>query len=298
MLLALLLACKPEPSPPAPTCPADSLEPGTVEVLATGFEDQGTRGTEGLVFSPDGRLFVGGAAHGGGGFVAEVHPGGTFDMLTPMVGSVGLEWWNGELAVAVGQDGAAGEVGGIVLVDPDSGDSRILDDAIPSANFPVLTPWGTLLVSAPSESSIVEVDVNGIHTTWLDGIESPNGMVFDDAASNLYVAQTYEAPNIFRRVEVTPEGASGAVHDLAEFDAGSTQDGVAIDANGDVYVVLNLPGQVVRITPSGQTEILASGVDFGASLQFGRGDFDPCSLYVTSLFTEDLFRVGAGVPGR
>jgi sugar lactone lactonase YvrE len=102
----------------------------------------------------------------------------------------------------------------------------------------VVTPWDTLLVSAPNQTSIWEVDAEGETTVWLSDIVSPNGMVFDDSGSNLYVAQTYETPNVFRRVEVSADHSAGAVHELAVLKDGSTQDGVAIDANGDVYVLL------------------------------------------------------------
>ena len=54
---------------------------------------------------------------------------------------------------------------------------------------------------------------------------------------------------------------------------------------------------VHKVDPEGNDTILATGMTGPASLAFGQGDFDPCSLYVTSLFTQNLYRVGAGVPG-
>jgi hypothetical protein len=299
LLLSLLFACQ-SPTPPAgvpPVCAASAPAEGEVQILAEGLEHDGDAGTEGLVFSPDGRLFVGGAAYAGGGFVAEVFPNGDHEVITDLAGTVGLEWWHDQLVVAVGADGAAGEQGGIVLVAPDSGDAVVFAEGIPSANFPVVTPWDTLLVSAPSGGEIWEVDTNGGTSVWVGDLVSPNGMVFDAAGETLYVAQTYEVPNQFRAIEVRDDHSAGTVTELALFDPGSTQDGVALDANGDVYVVLNLPGEVVRVTPAGDTTVVASGVDFGASMRFGRGDFNPCSLYVTSLFSDALFEVGVGVAG-
>jgi len=160
----------------------------------------------------------------------------------------------------------------------------------------VVTPWDTLLVSAPGGDSIYEVDAGGTAVEWATDVHSPNGMVFNGDASTLFVAQTYDTPNVFKAIAVSADGVAGAVTELVTLEPGSTQDGVAIDANGDVYVVLNLPGQVVRITPAGQMTVVANGVDFGASLQFGTGQFNECSLYVTSLFTDNLYEVGAGVP--
>jgi len=52
--------------------------------------------------------------------------------------------------------------------------------------------------------------------------------------------------------------------------------------------------QIWEVSPHGTTELLASGVDWGAS---GAEGWDPCSPYVTSLFDDVLFGVGVGVPG-
>lgn len=300
LLLALLTACtapSPEPSPDAPACPDDSLAAGEVDSIATGFTVDGTIGTEGLVFSPDGRLFVGGAAYTGGGYVAEILTDGTWSMLADVPGSVGLEWFQDQVVVAVSGGGMAGEEGGLVLVDPDSGDTSVLAMGIPGSNFPVATPWDTLLVSAPGGTTIWEVDAQGTVTQWATGLVSPNGLVFDHAGEWLYVAQTYESPNVVRRVAVNSDGTAGAMEVVAELGDGSTQDGVAIDDNGDVYVVLNLPGEVVRVTPDGDVTLVADGVDYGASMHFGTGEFDDCSLYATSLFGEQIFQIGVGVPG-
>jgi hypothetical protein len=278
-------------------CGAGALAAGEVRVLSSALDVDGTAGSEGIVFSPEGRLFIGGAAISGGGFVGELDAAGAFSSIADVPGSVGLEWWDGEVAVAVGSGGAAGELGGVVMVDPDSGATRVLSAEVPGANFPVLTPWGSLLVSSPDAGAVFEVQADGTTTTWVDGLVSPNGLVFGAGGDVLYVAQTYQTPSVFRAVAVDGSGAAGAITELATLDDGATQDGVAIDEDGDVYVVLNLPGQIVRITPAGETTLVAEGVDFGASMRFGRGDFSACSLFVSSLFSADVFEVGVGRPG-
>ncbi len=296
----LLLACSGAPDADSgadTSCPPDSLAPGELRVLADGFVYGDTIGTEGLVFSPEGRLFVGGSAALGSGFIAEVFPDGTWSMLTPLAATVGLAWWHGRIVAATSGGGAAGDVGGLVLVDPDSGETELLTSEVPGANFPVVTPWDTLLVSSPGGTDLWEVASDGTTTRWLGDQVSPNGLVFDTSGDWLYVAQTYWDPNVFRRVEVRSDHSAGAVEDLVTLPSGSTQDGVALDAEGGVHVVLNLPGEVLRITPAGETDQVGSGLDFGASLGFGTGDWDPCTLVVTSLFTDQLFQLGAGVRG-
>jgi sugar lactone lactonase YvrE len=81
------------------------------------------------------------------------------------------------------------------------------------------------------------------------------------------------------------------------FENGTTPDGVAIDSEGNVYVALNVVGQIARVDPDGNMSIVAENVATVASMAFGQGDFDPCSIYATSLFSEQLWRVGIGVAG-
>jgi len=128
-------------------------------------------------------------------------------------------------------------------------------------------------------------------------VPSPNGLVYDAAEDWLYVANTFGSPNQLGRIPVDGEGA-GPWEPVATFQDGATQDGLAMDANGDIYVALNLPSEVARVTPSGDLEGVAEGVDWVASMAFGVGEgWDPCSLYATSLFSDVVFRVGIGVPG-
>ena len=289
MIAVLLWACTPPPTVPVDVCAEDTPAPGEVQVFATDFVDP--TGTEGLTFGPDGRLFVGGIGVGGRGFVAEVQPDGTWERLVDVPGSIGLVFAFDTLLVATPDTGDG--TAGLVAVDVDARTKSTFATGLPGANFAVETPWGTLLVSDPSGSTIFEVDAVGLWTVWAEEVPSPNGMAFSPDGAALYVANTYASPSTVGRIQIDGERA-GTLGVLATLPDASTQDGVAIDAAGDLYVVENLPGIIVRITPDGSVEQLAEGVDYGASLAFGRGAFDPCSLYVTSLFGPSLFRVGAG----
>ena len=168
MLALLLFACV-DPvdkvDSAAPTLCADSLPRGSVEVVATGFEVEGTTGTEGLTFSPEGRLFVGGSALGGGGFVAEVFADGTWSILANVPGSVGLAWWRDRILVATGDTGD-GE-GGLVTVHPDTGVVEVVVTGIDRANFPAPTPWGTILVSNPAGETVWEVTEGAAGHDWI-----------------------------------------------------------------------------------------------------------------------------------
>jgi hypothetical protein len=283
----VLAACSGTTAPVEDPC-AGSLAAGEVEVFATGF-DRDIVGTEGLTFGPTGRLFVGGSGVSGDGYVAEIRPDGTWEILADVSGSVGLAWWDDALLVAAEGDK-------IVAVDPDARTTRVLAEGLPGSNFPAVTPWDTLLLSAPDGSELFEITRDGTWSTWATDVPSPNGIGFSPDGTEVYVANTYRSPSTVARIPVT-DGVAGAVGVLATLPDGSTQDGVAMDVDGNLYVVNNLPGTIARIAPDGTWEIVAEGVDFGASLAFGEGPFDACSVYVSSLFSEDVIRVGIGVEG-
>lgn len=293
--LLLLAACggeAPDRDGTPAACPDDSLAPGEVRVLASGFEVDGNEGTEGVSFSSDGRLFVGGTGVSGGGFVAEVQPDGSWEPVADVPTSVGLAWINGQLWVSVTDvgDGTAG----MVAVDVDSGTTSVAIRGMAGSNFPAVTPWNTLLISSPGGSTVWEVD--GLAVSEWATVPSPNGIGFSLDGSTVYVANTYEAPSTVAAIPVS-DGVAGTPGVLATLPDGSTQDGLAVGADGTVYVVNNLPGTIAAIQPDGAWEIVAEGVAFGASIAFGEGAFDPCSLVATSLFTDEVFQVGIGQRG-
>ena len=99
----------------------DGLAPGEVTTLATGFEK-----TEGVAFSPDGRLFV-----TAGDVVAEIAPDGGWQPVAALPGGVGLAWWGERLMAAGYHEG----VGSVVSIDVDTGEVTPLSQTIGGPNF-------------------------------------------------------------------------------------------------------------------------------------------------------------------
>ncbi len=184
------------------------------------------------------------------------------------------------------------------MIDPTTGVSTAIANGLGAPNFVVTTPWGTTLVSddRPGTDTIREVTLDGDVSVWVQGVPTPNGMVFSLDNRTLYVAATFEGVGLWR-VPVNEQGEAGTPEQWVSFGASSTPDGVAIDSEGNVYVALNLSDEIAQVKPDGTVTIIAEGVSKPASLAFGQGEYDPCSLYVTNLFGTQVWRVGIGILG-
>ena len=298
VLAALLAACPsvtpddPSPTPTPDPC-AESPAAGTVSVLATDF----VGGTEGITFSPDGRLFVSNDDR-----IEELQPDGTRSLLAEVPQSVGLTFWEGALVVASFDAGLGAVTGGVYRVDIDSGAVSLLTGGIEAANFPAVTPWGTLLVADDTGTEeIVEVTRDGARSTWSAAVPSPNGIGFSADGATAFVATTFGNPAPLWAVPVV-DGEAGAPTSLVSWGPGNVPDGLAMGLDGDVWLTQNVGGRVDRIrpgAPEGQRVIASfEGVPWAASVAFGVGPaWDACSLYVTSLFGPDVYRLSVGAHG-
>lgn len=272
---------------------ATDIEVG--EVQAFGGESPST--TEGITFDLDDSLYVSARYldPGTDDELLDVSLTGSFETAAASESILGLApHQDGIIAASVG-------TGEVLLIDPATGEVDVIADGnaagMEDPNFVVTTPWGTILVSDDrvGEDTIYEVTWEGDVSPWVTGVPTPNGMVFSLDNSTLYVATTFEEAGLWR----VPVNAMGEADMPAKWVAFETKapDGVAIDSEGNVYVALNTAGEVAKVDPEGNDTIVASGVRGAASLAFGQGDFDPCSVYVTSLFDKQLRRVGIGTLG-
>lgn len=194
--------------------------------------------------------------------------------------------------------------GAMYIVDA-MGTAELLATGINSPNFVTIAPDGSALVSDDYQNTrVFRVTLGGEITVVIENVPSPNGMAYSPDGSLFYVASTFTPEGQLTRYEVGPDGmpieATGV--EILQLGMASTPDGIAVDANGWVYVAANLRGEIWRVDGAQAQlqdgELVASELGFPASLAFGRGSgFDPCSLYVTQLQNDTLQRVGVGVAG-
>jgi len=256
------------------------------------FGDPTPARTEGITFDLDGSLYVSVLEAVRRDRLLQVTVDGQHTTVAEAESILGLAPdQRGILAAGI-------ETGEVLLIDPSDGSVDVITDELDAPNALVTTAWDTILVSDDSQGTdtIYEVTFDGEVSEWVSGVPTPNGMVFSLDGSFLYVAATFEEPGLWR-VPVGADGNPGTPERWVEFEELATPDGVAIDIEGNVYVALNARGRVDKVFPDGTVSTLVSGIGGVASLAFGKGDFDPCSIYATNLFGTQLWRIGAGVPG-
>ncbi len=271
---------------------ATDIEVGEVQA----FGDATPLNTEGITFDSNGKLFVSAQDRAADDQLLNVSIEAAFESVAQSESILGLESHaNGIIAASI----ATGE---ILLIDPATGDVEVIangtDAGLTAPNFVVTTPWDTILVSDDTRGTetIYEVTWEGDVSTWVTGVPTPNGMVFSLDARTLYVASTFEDTGLWR-VPVSETGEASMPTKWVDFPSNSWPDGVTIDSEGNVYVSLNPAGQIAKVDSEGNDSIVATGVTSTASIAFGQGEFDPCSIYSTNLVGKQLWRVGIGVLG-
>lgn len=273
------------------------------------------RGAEGLSFNAEGRLFM--AADKA---LWEVRPDGAVRKLAEFSSNLGLAAI-GERDLLMCDFGPqvrpqAGEnADGVVWRVTPEGETTRVATGIGDPNAAVVLPDGSILVSDDFTHHVYRVrrdgEDDGAVSLFTDAIPFPNGLALAPDGSALYVAR------IFRRAPDGPPPArfqdfSDEVWRLPLDDlrpAGEPEvifrtggetgpDGLALDVEGRIYLSAARAGQLWRFDPaSGEAELLADGLPGLASLAFGRGAFDPESLYATQIRGGRLLRFPVGARG-
>lgn len=233
--------------------------------------------TEGITFDAEGRLFVSALVDDpDDDQLLEVMMDGTHEVAADSESILGIaSHTTGIIAASI-------RTGDILRIDPVTGDSEVIANVGGEPNFVVITPWETILVSDDGEDegvareTIREVTFNGDVSVWVEGVPTPNGMVFSLDGRTLYVAATFGIDRGLWRVPVSEDGQAGIPEKWTDLGGLPTPDGVAIDSEGNVYVAANIAGQIAQVAPDGSFTVIAEGVETVASLAFARGKRDPC----------------------
>jgi 2-keto-4-pentenoate hydratase/2-oxohepta-3-ene-1,7-dioic acid hydratase in catechol pathway len=138
----------------------------------------------------------------------------------------------------------------------DGGDGRRL--RVP--NFPAFDAHGRLYVSDSHGQhepgpGIFRFEADGSGTLWYgEPLDFANGLALSLDGTRLYVAETFA-----RRISAIPieaDGGPGPRQTVAVLP-GVLPDGLAVDADGRLYVGCYEPSRVLRLAPGGTAEIVA-----------------------------------------
>lgn len=260
---------------------------------------------EGIAFSGEGELYVAGNAS-----LWHVNPSGDAVRIARMYSNLGLapigdrDILMADFGPTNRFDGGPNADGIVWRVTPEGDTLRVVDGGIGDPNFILVLADGTFLVTDDATDEILRVGPDGRPRLFTDAVGHPNGLALSADGRTLYVAQIFESLRPLATsgklwaIPLEDGEPAGPPKLLADLGGGAANDGLALDELGRIYVAANGFGQVWRVDPkSGETELMAENMPGAASLAFGRGRFDPESIYVTSTRTGRVWVVPVGARG-
>ncbi len=284
------------------SCSVGEVQP----VLAVQNENFDRLLFEGIATARDGSIYTQEQCTGE---VYRIHPDGTYKVLATIPYGVEMDRScnpAGGLGVAVSNDGdvwlAVWSPWGVpqshgVWRIRRNGSAELAvpmsPDEAPVPNGLAFDPHGNLYISESVLGTIWRVSPGGVATPWLQhdlllppegGVFGTNGVAYWRGA--LYAANTDKGTIV--KVPLRPDGSPGDPLVIAEGLNGP--DDVTVDTFGIVYVITAYGGQLVRVRPWGTPEIVldlvAAGVSYPTSLDFGKPAREMTTAYITNFFPQ------------
>jgi sugar lactone lactonase YvrE len=103
----------------------------------------------------------------------------------------------------------------------------------------------------PKPTVLIAVAPDGQARVVADQLMFPNGIIVVDGGQTLIVAETRSVPGRLTAFRILPDGSLTGRRVLTEFGGGELPDGIAVDADGGIWVAMPFSGQVVRVSTDG-----------------------------------------------
>jgi sugar lactone lactonase YvrE len=169
-------------------------------------------------------------------------------------------------------------------------------------NYPVFADDGTLYVSDSGafrevSGRIVAFGADGARVWHAGPFNFANGMCLTPARDGLFVVCSW-LPGV-ERVPIRADGSAGE-RETAVLLPQTVPDGVAVDAEGALYISCYTPCRIYRVAPGSAPEVWlddweAHTLGNPTNIAFGGPDFD--QLFTANLGRWHLTRIDAGVRG-
>lgn len=170
-------------------------------------------------------------------------------------------------------------------------------------NYPVFDTKGNLYVSESGAfrkklGKILKFSTDGKHTVWHEGpFNFANGMALSPNERYLYVACTW-LPGV-EKISINEDGTAGERTVFVTLPQ-TCPDGLAFDAEGNLYVSCYAPNCIYQVTPAQEVTLLiddweAHTLSNPTNIAFGGKRFD--QLYTANLGRYHVNQINLGVKG-
>ena len=197
------------------------------------------------------------------------------------------------------------EIHGVMRITPNGEGSIVVNEyegrPLNGANDLVFDRNGILYFSDPWGSS-AENPVGGFYRLFPDltleqidsGLAFPNGVALTADGTAVILAETYR--NRLLRYPIHPDGSVGSREQWADTDLPPGPDGMAFDANGDLYVAHFNGARIDIFDPTGtRVDRITIPGEQPTNVAFAP---DGETLVITEVATASLYRVRLNVAGQ
>ncbi|MFT3714462.1 MAG: SMP-30/gluconolactonase/LRE family protein [Gordonia sp. (in: high G+C Gram-positive bacteria)] len=217
-------------------------------------------------------------------------------LVTGVTSPGGISVRDGKAYYAAGNAFASGALGlrdgSIGSVDLKTGAKRTVATGLTMPNGLTALPSGGFVVSRTlgATTGLTLVRENGTTKAIAKGLTSTNGVWWDATRKRVLTATSANAATTVAAVNPST-GAWRTLATVPGVSALNFADDLTTDADGNIYVALDVAGKVLRIDAATGRQHVIAQVPLVTSVRFGQGPgWDSASLYATSL-TGGLYKL-------